>query len=511
MASRQRCGWNGTVLACAVLCVAAVGRAGAGDIIPQERRIAWNPGIPGGIPARTSIFCNVTVEIPGSEKVAYGDGVHDDSSAIQAAIELCPEDEVVYLPAGTYRLENRIYVKQRGNFVIRGDGPEQTVIHAALTNKSSAAITISGGSSYELSKRVMSIVSGCDRGSTNITVDSVEGSQIHSNACLLINQSNDWTFVTSDGTTQSGRCLFADRDGNGTRNLQQMVRITAIDGNNIAFEPALYWTYTNTLHPEAAVLHRVARHVGLEDFKIVSLTSVAHNHIELNSADQCWVSNIESGYARGRHIAMGFTLDCVIRDSYFHHGFGGLYTVGAGYGVIPAMSTDLLIENCIFDHLWGSVFVGGGSCGGVTAYNLVTNSYSANDALSSGYNANHGAHPMMSLWEGNIGPVTQADFHWGSSSHLTFFRNQFTGQDAGKSRNLRVLVLDKCSVSNNVVGNVLGNTDVTNWVYEMTEEGHSWATPVIYRLGYPICGNNRYNPEPGTLTSHDPNGSGMRP
>src|SRR5688500_6355546 len=30
------------------------GAAGAGEFMPADRRLAWNPGIPGGIPARTT-------------------------------------------------------------------------------------------------------------------------------------------------------------------------------------------------------------------------------------------------------------------------------------------------------------------------------------------------------------------------------------------------------------------------------------------------------------------------
>ena len=35
------------------------GMLAAGEIIPAERRINWDPGIPGGIPNRTNIFANV--------------------------------------------------------------------------------------------------------------------------------------------------------------------------------------------------------------------------------------------------------------------------------------------------------------------------------------------------------------------------------------------------------------------------------------------------------------------
>ena len=72
----------------------------AGDIIPADRRTAWNPGIPGGIPSRTTICATV-------DAAAYGDGSTDATAAIQSAIDGCPERQVVLLPAGTYRLTDR--------------------------------------------------------------------------------------------------------------------------------------------------------------------------------------------------------------------------------------------------------------------------------------------------------------------------------------------------------------------------------------------------------------------
>src|SRR2546426_8485251 len=65
----------------------------AGDIIPADRRTAWNPGIPGGIPSRTTICATV-------DAAAYGDGSTDATAAIQSAIDGCPEGQVVLLPAG---------------------------------------------------------------------------------------------------------------------------------------------------------------------------------------------------------------------------------------------------------------------------------------------------------------------------------------------------------------------------------------------------------------------------
>src|SRR5689334_4458242 len=74
----------------------AGGSAGGGSIdgiIPPERRIDWTTtGVPGGIPARTTICTTINAS-------SFGDGTMDASVAITDAIKNCPPDQVVLLSA----------------------------------------------------------------------------------------------------------------------------------------------------------------------------------------------------------------------------------------------------------------------------------------------------------------------------------------------------------------------------------------------------------------------------
>ena len=51
----------------------------------------------------------------------------DDTSAIQAAIDACPANQVVYIPAGTYRINNRLTFN-KSHRTIRGSGMGTTVL-----------------------------------------------------------------------------------------------------------------------------------------------------------------------------------------------------------------------------------------------------------------------------------------------------------------------------------------------------------------------------------------------
>ncbi len=56
------------------------------EIIPSSRRIQWDSGVRGGIPNRTTVCANVK----NTPYNAVGNGMADDTAAIQDAINACP-------------------------------------------------------------------------------------------------------------------------------------------------------------------------------------------------------------------------------------------------------------------------------------------------------------------------------------------------------------------------------------------------------------------------------------
>src|SRR6185503_13499833 len=67
---------------------------------------------------------------------AAGDGVTDDTAAIQQALDTCPMDQAVFLPPGTYRVTSTIQMPSHcalrgagmGTSTILGDGAGQDLI-----------------------------------------------------------------------------------------------------------------------------------------------------------------------------------------------------------------------------------------------------------------------------------------------------------------------------------------------------------------------------------------------
>ena len=92
----------------------------AAAIIPSDRTTLWTPGIPGGVPARTTVCATVSAS-------TYGDGASDASAGIQAALNACPAGQVVQLSAGTFRINSNYLFMNKG-ITLRGAGAGVTFL-----------------------------------------------------------------------------------------------------------------------------------------------------------------------------------------------------------------------------------------------------------------------------------------------------------------------------------------------------------------------------------------------
>jgi hypothetical protein len=107
---------------------ADTGKWGTASVVVMTagRWTTWNPGIPGGIPSATW-----TVRTLPSY-ATYNTGAVDASTAIQneinaaAAVASATNPQVVYLPAGKYRVNNSVSLNQANWVVLRGAGPGST-------------------------------------------------------------------------------------------------------------------------------------------------------------------------------------------------------------------------------------------------------------------------------------------------------------------------------------------------------------------------------------------------
>jgi PKD repeat protein len=420
------------------------------DIIPPDRRIDWKPGIEGGIPTYP-----VAINVKNSPYNARGDGISNDTAAIQQAIANCPSRSAVYLPAGTYRLTSQLSIGTK-SIVLRGDGPGRTFLKSESGGQ---GISIAEESGPILSR---GLSSGYTKGSTTITVSSVSGLSVGN--YILVNQTNDPSVCEDMHSYQYDA-------------IAQMVKITAISGNTLTINRPLYYTYSASFSPKVEK-YACVEGAGVEDLYI-EMVNAADASIRLWAAANCWVKNVESYNAGAAHVRLKECYACVVRSSYFHHAHG--YAGSEGYGVfLFGRNTDNLIEDNILYHLRHGVTIEWGGCGNVIAYNYATRfydeSYPNTDWLMESLHA-HGGHPYMNLFEGNICPNVVFDNAIGSSRHNTAFRNHAERYSQGASLNLNAIEVQMNNLYENVIGNVLCRPGDTG-SYEVQSSARG-----VYKLG----------------------------
>lgn len=440
--------------------------AGAAEIIPASRRIAWDPGIPGGIPARTTISATLT----GIDAT----GATDVRAAIQAALDRCPVDQVVKLPPGTFRIVGGL--RMPSGVTLRGSGPS-TVLKSHGSTPGLIQFG-AGGLPWDPNPITTGITGGASAGATSISLASSSGIAV--GTYLVITEANDPSFVSIDGTLNGPATWVDGWNTAGTRARGQIVEVTSVSGTTVGFSPALYASYTRT--PWATRFAAQCQRSGVEDLKTYANDTGTLRNVLFQCAAYCWVKDVECDYTDGDHVSVDWSYRCEIRRSHFHDAY--IHTSGqfdSMIGLRYKSSGCLVIDN-ILRRLHVSVMCEWGAAGNVIAYNYDEGNF--NQATQSGNRwlpvsmaSNHGAHPQFNLFEGNVSQKFQADAYWGSSSATTVFRNRFTGtgvahppytgrgpEDTSTTAVLiqanRAIDIWELQSTYNVVGNVVGTASM---------------------------------------------------
>ena len=466
------------------------------EIIPADRRVKWEPGVAGGIPNRTTIFADAT-QPPYN---ANSSGTANAAAAIQSAINACPANQVVYLPAGNYRLDSPLRMKD--SVTLRGVGPRSTLLR--YSGGGDYVIRFATGN-YEWdfsSSTPANLTGGISKGSTNITMANnnwVAGDLV------LIDELEDSDLFENDGN--SGTCSWCGR-ANGERCHSQIVEVLSRTATSATVTPPLYSNYKTVSNPQGVRIKGVLKLAGIESLGITNANGAARDTLVFEAAYKCWVKDCDIAVSRRRHMWMYHSIWCEIRDSSFHHGVGAdwsspNYGPDRGYGLFLGQgSTSCLVENNDFYKLHFSVAFEGGCSGNVISYNFVTNVMYTEGETPQPSIGNHGSHPMMNLWEGNVlRSKVLMDSYWGSSSHTTVFRNRISNMaiNNGQQALQYVFIFDiwKNNRSHNIVGNVLGNIGMESAID--VPDGYPWGSKYIYRIGFTDANDNEFSGNDSTV------------
>jgi hypothetical protein len=446
-------------------------------IIPQNRRIAWNPGVPGD----TLPEYPIGIDVKNPPYNAAGDGITDDTLAIKSAIADCPVGSAVYFPAGTYRITDVLSIYK--GIALRGAGPGSTRI--ILDNQTANIIQL--GSWWP--GKAINIISGYEKGSTIIRV--ADASTIKAGDFIILYQNNLSGLVSIDGLG-GNQCTWCgveactwcgDPPNNGQHAMSQIVEVTSKTGNTLTLNRPVYFSFSYRNDPEIVKIDMTSG-IGIEDLSLemAAAGTAARCHIKAEDIAYSWIKNVHSYRCVSAHIRMVYSYGCEIRDCYLFDAY--THEGSRSYGLdMLGPNSDHLIENNKIMRCTPAVCFEGGGSGNVVAYNYMREGYY--ESSPGWFFPNivlHGAHPYMNLFEGNVVDGITADNFHGSSSHNTFVRNYVTRNATyplPATDGIRAVNV----VEDNYYFSFLGNVFCEPGAGGTVETGSCDASLVIWRIG----------------------------
>jgi hypothetical protein len=471
------------------------------------RQIPWRAGSDlwngGTLPTYTAVACTGLTE---------GNGATDNTSAIQTCINKLGSQQAAAIPPGMYYVNGTISVPS--NKALRGAGSancsQGTWISATFngdTGPGSTCTTLKYGVNGAMSfagaasrGSVVPLASGYTKGSTSIVSSSAPGVAVNDWIIVSEQQGDTDPVVTWNGG--HGNCTWCGENDNTGYIMTQIVQVTSVSGNTVGISRPLYYTFKASLSPHFMRLSIGSQKAGIEHIKLWGSTnSRSAPHINVHGCIYCWVSDVETyntpDVAKAYPILMQFSYGNEIRDSYFHYGQGNESDRNYGIGFLSPNS-DHKVENNIYRENRHSYSFEGGGTGIAFLYNYIDDDHSDDLTYLGASYSNHGGHPYMNLFEGNIISHFVADNYWGSSSHTVLFRNWLWGDETGNFSGYNsttpnwgfvALEIGFYQTYYSAVGNVLGNPGLhTNWSNATVFPGNcSWSSsrssPTVYGLG----------------------------
>ncbi|MGO9305293.1 MAG: hypothetical protein ACLP3R_16640 [Candidatus Korobacteraceae bacterium] len=478
-------------------------------ILDPSRAINW--GGAGFVPPAYTTACAT------QPTLASGSGnASANTAAIQNALASCDATHnVVSLPAGTYYVAGILY-PYKGFQVLRGAGASSTYLYFTGYAYSSNCPAQSNicmanqypGGAYSSSSLPPSgseqcmWTAGYTQGATSITLNSCGGAP-PLNQTLILDQANDsstdnggdWfcdTYASGATCTQKGN-ISQNADGRVISGVdysqQQVVYVTGVSGSGsgpytVTISPGVYFNNVRSGQSPGAWWNGFVQNDGIENLTVdYSLDTTAAYGINMMNCYQCWVKNVRSIDARRDHVQILQGLQDVVRDSYFYQSQSH---ATVSYGIEPQESSDILIENNIFQQVTSPIVFGQGS-GWVIGYNFAIDNTVSGSYMQGTYSS-HNAGTGMNLWEGNNFNSFDCDDTWGTSSIQTYFRDLLPGWQSGFTVQTIPIITNSYCRGYNAIGNVLGqpgyHTQYQTYATSTTAvTGASSANTSIYELG----------------------------
>jgi hypothetical protein len=500
-------------------------------MFPADRMTTWSPGVPGGVPARSTVCATI-------QAASYGNGTSDASAAIQVAINACPAGQVVQLSAGTFTINSGNFLLLNKGITLRGAGPEQTTLQKTdgakpgveATGAHPSPIVILGPSRWSNTPTGFAssanLSADAVKGAFSVTVDSATGFaagqvvlldelsgaawqtdptgrgqiwaspdfrvvwQLHNPA----QPTDDPLHLPASATNQDAFGWFSRLD----RPTAEIKQVASVSGNTVTFSTPIHISYRASHTAQLSrysLTHTV--NAGLESLRVIGGDN---GNVRFQWCNACWAKSIDNTQWHDEGFAINNSLRVEIRDFYVHDG-AWAQPGGGGYGISLAnASSEVLIENGISVRANKVMVARSAGAASVVAYNYMDMGYINNVGgwVEVGLNASHMVGPHHVLFEGNYGFNFDSDKTHGNAIYHTVFRNQLRGVRASFANQLGGAIINDVATSANIpkravglmaysywmsfVGNVLGAPGaMSGWSYETSSPG---AQAAIWMLGW---------------------------
>lgn len=442
------------VALCGAFCLGFLPLPVSAALWTSTNLVSWVPGVtvgvqggidqyyPGGSKQRTNL-----IDVTKAPYNADPTGKTDDTAALQSAMNAATNNQVVYLPPGTYLLNQTLNIALNQSIssprpiTVRGAGTN-TIIKCGFTG--GYQIFVGSASDYNWTYPASGNTiapGGFVKGSTNLAISDTSAFVVGGLARIEVN--ND-TNQFDDPVTVHVSSYQHVRG--------QTVMITAKTATTLTFWPPLYSNYGG-LGGSIYCVQYQANQVGLEDFELeMTNCGIDTIGITFEQCVNCWLRNITIRHCHSYCTLIQDTdfqtiVHCDIEQT-IHSGMNGA-------GIEPIDSCAGLIENNIIAQNFPGIEVDFASCGNVFGYNFIWDTYQTQSG--NGIDSNHGPHNSFNLYEGNEAPYFQADGWFGSVSDDTLFRNWFHGvQPETPGSFYEVLSLNRFTRNYNLIGNLFG-------------------------------------------------------
>ena len=453
-------------------------------IIPPERMGDWRPGItvgvPGGIPTDRTHLIDVTKAPYNADNT----GAADAQPAIMQAIANAKDKDVVYLPAGTYRVNSAITIA-KSRITIRGAGPDKTTIMAYNGGRGGAIdiffLTSNNAGWWSGRQRSINITGRARKGATVLNLGNTGALNAYPNGgvgqlCQISLRNDPRLPVIAPAHYEYLR--------------KQVSRIVAKTSSTVTISPGLLFDLPAELAPRLTPAGGNVEFVGVEDLTVNGAnSSTRHSPIVMNLSYGCWLKNVSVLNVPNWHMLFFDSLQCEVRHCFLARRNAAMGPDGGG--LTFGGCSFFLVEDNTLTEAFPGIEVNNTS-GSVFAYNFCDDRGIQGGLLGGSINTNHGAHNSFNLYEGNYAPKIQCDGYHGSASQDTIFRNWFHGTSSKTTQFWVCVNLNRFTRFYSVVGNVLGRQGY-NWLYESPDNGFGYGDHLIYALGFPGMGNGGFS------------------